>query len=523
MAGLVDVGLRGLLLVLTSLVLGGVVWARLALRVGPRTKPDAAARLALHVTAGAAGLAAVAQIALAAVALAAVGSGPGGWPSWPALETTFAQAAVARAALAGAVGAGALVLARRPARRAAWAALTVGAVALVASSATISHAMARMDGRAVLLALDAAHQVAVAVWVGGLAHLTLWAAQARRGAGAHAPVVRRFSRVAFAAVSALALAGVPLAWLYVGDLGGLLGTAYGVMIGTKALLLVAILTLAGVNFRAVRRTVDAPGIRLFRLVEVELGLAVTVLLAAASLTSLPPATDVTSGRASLAEVGQRFVPAAPRLTSPPIAALLAEADPLMAEQTTRAMVERQWSESNHHWAGVVVLLMGLLAFAERGGVRAARHWPLAFLGLGGLMFVRGDPRAWPLGPAGFWESMRLPDVLQHRTFVLIVVGFGVFEWAVRTGRLPRRPWAFVFPALCAAGSAVLLTHSHAMFDLKEEFLVEVTHVPIGILGSFIGWARWLELRLPQAGPGPGWVWRSGLVVVGALLLFYREP
>jgi putative copper resistance protein D len=62
-----------------------------------------------------------------------------------------------------------------------------------------------------------------------------------------------------------------------------------------------------------------------------------------------------------------------------------------------------------------------------------------------------------------------------------------------------------------------------MFDLKEEFLVEVTHVPIGILGSFVGWARWLELRLPQAGPGPGWVWRSSLVVVGALLLFYREP
>ena len=88
--------------------------------------------------------------------------------------------------------------------------------------------------------------------------------------------------------------------------------------------------------------------------------------------------------------------------------------------------------------------------------------------------------------------------------------------------MPRRPWAFVFPVLCAAGSAALLTHSHAMFDLKEEFLVEITHVPIGILGAFVGWARWLELRLPQAGPGPGWVWRAGLAAVGVLLLFYRE-
>ena len=106
--------------------------------------------------------------------------------------------------------------------------------------------------------------------------------------------------------------------------------------------------------------------------------------------------------------------------------------------------------------------------------------------------------------------------------LLIVAAFGIFEWAVRTGRLARRPWAFVFPMLCAAGGALLLTHSHAMLDLKAEFLVEVSHVPIGVLGALAGWARWLELRLPGSGPAPGRVWRGALVAVGALLLFYRE-
>jgi putative copper resistance protein D len=202
--------------------------------------------------------------------------------------------------------------------------------------------------------------------------------------------------------------------------------------------------------------------------------------------------------------------------------LLRAADPLMTPTGRRLDVERAWSEYNHHWAGVFVLAMGLLACLERAGVRAARHWPLVFLGLAAFLFARNDPRAWPLGPAGFWESMTLPDVLQHRAFVLLIVAFGIFEWSVRTGRLGPRPWSFVFPLLGAVGGGLLLTHSHAMFNLKDEFLTEVTHAPLGMLGAFMSWARWAELRLPDAGAAAGWIWRVCLVAVGALLLVYRE-
>jgi hypothetical protein len=67
---------------------------------------------------------------------------------------------------------------------------------------------------------------------------------------------------------------------------------------------------------------------------------------------------------------------------------------------------------------------------------------------------------------------------------------------------------------------------------------------MGILGVFIGWGRWLEIRLPgperaqldggaRAGAGPalvpGWarrlpglVWSVSMALVGAILLFYRE-
>jgi len=565
MTGFVDVLLRGAILVLASLVLGGVVWTRLILHARPGVAPSAPIVLALRVVAAAAGLLALAQVSTLLVALTALQTAAG-WPLAEFFGTTFARTAVVRIVLALALGFLALALARRPAGPLAWHALGGGALLLVVSSAVLSHAVARVESRTLLLVLDAAHQVAAAVWIGGLGQLTFYAAfrarEVRRprsvGAGAartgtsvgglfeealgsDAPdhhlrertrfdgsgsdddrIIRRFSNLAFCSVMVLIVAGVVLTWQYVGDWAGLVGTAYGVMVLSKVVLLVGILALAALNFRAVRRASEAGTARVPRLVEVELGLGVTVLFAAASLTSLPPAIDVTTDRATVAEVADRFRPTPPRLTSPPVAELIERAEPLMSPVTRREDIERAWSEYNHHWAGFFVLTMGLLAGLERLGVRAARHWPLVLLGLAVFLFLRNDPRAWPLGPAGFWESFALPDVLQHRAFVVLIVAFAVFEWMVRTGRLPARPWGYVFPLLCAIGGGLLLTHSHAMFNLKDEFLTEVTHAPIGLLGAFVGWGRWLELRLPGAGRGPGWLWTACLIAVGLILVVYRE-
>jgi putative copper resistance protein D len=524
MAQFVDVLLRGLLLVLASAAAGGVAWTRLVLRAAPHAKPDEATRLALRATALAAALAVAAQGAVVLLVLGEVSGHAGGVPLAPYFETAFARGALARVALGLVLAALAGMLAIRPGGPAAWSALSVTAVLFVGSAATMSHAAARVADRPALVVLDAVHQLAVATWVGGLVHLVLYAARARRRPDVRdGAVARRFSTLALLSVAVLVASGVALTVKYVAEPAAMVGTAYGVMILSKVVLLVAILGIAAVSYRLVHRaSSEGIGGRLGRLAEVELGLAVTVIFAAASLTSLPPAVDVRADRASVGEVASRFVPAPPRLTSPPVGELLRTADPLMAPTGRRLDVERAWSEFNHHWAGVFVLAMGLLAALERLGLRAARHWPLVFLGLAGFLFVRNDPRAWPLGPAGFWESMTLPDVLQHRAFVALIVAFGIFEWAVRTDRLQRRPWSFVFPLLGAVGGGLLLTHSHAMFNLKDEFLTEVTHAPLGILGAFMSWARFAELRLPDTGPAPGWIWRGCLIAVGLLLLVYRE-
>src|SRR6267142_2834908 len=192
MAGFVDVVLRGLILVLTSVTLA-VVGAG----------------------------AAIAQAAVLLVGLGAVADAHGTWPLAAFFETTFALTATARVILAAAVAALAFTLARRAAPRLAWTALTVTATLLVASSAVVSHAVARVEWRAPLIALDAAHQVAAALWIGGLAHLVLL------GVAGHASppfdvggVVRRFSTLAFRSMAAIVLAGLALTLAYVGDLEG---------------------------------------------------------------------------------------------------------------------------------------------------------------------------------------------------------------------------------------------------------------------------------------------------------------
>jgi copper resistance protein D len=523
-AGFVDVVLRGFLLAFVTVAVGGVAWLTLVLRAEPNAKPNRAVRATLRTVTATALLAAVTQAAVMGLVMMDLGARGGSFSLGAFFDTIFARVTLGRIVLALAIGILALGLAARPAGLGAWAALVGLSAALGLSSAALSHATARLQQRTLLVVLDAVHQLAVAFWVGGLAHLTLHAFRTRAepDPGDRA-IARRFSTLALVSVATLVAAGLALTVFYVGDLAALLGTAYGVMVLSKVALLLGALGLGYLNFRAVRRQGATASTRsLARRAEVELGLGLTILFAAASLTSLPPAVDVGADRATVAEVAARFTPAPPRLVSPPIDDLLRAADPLMAPTGQRKPVERAWSEVNHHWAGLFVLTMGLMAVAERWGFRAGRHWPLVFLGMAAFLFVRNDPRAWPLGPAGFWESMTLPDVLQHRAFVVLIVAFGLFEWAVRTSRLHPRPWAYVFPVLAAIGSGLLLTHSHAMFNLKEEFLAEVAHAPLGLLGAGVGWGRWLELRLPEAGPAAGWIWRLGLVGVGLLLLFYRE-
>ncbi len=415
---------------------------------------------------------------------------------------------------------------------------------ILASTVGTSHAASRLDHQAILIAADAVHQLAAGAWIGGLPYLLLTLRQRNKPMDALI-VSRRFSRLAVVSVISLFGAGLTLSIFYVGSTTALYGTTYGIMLMAKAILFGLVVSLGALNFRLIRNQGrDDWGWlkRLSRISEAEIGIGITALLAAASLTSQPPAVDLVNDRVPLDTITHRLSPKFPSMETPPLETLSPSTRELWKKEHPpgssryEAYVPGQdpyvpptkgdiaWSEYNHHWAGLVVLLMGTLAvFSRYRFFRWARHWPIAFVGLAAFLLLRADPENWPLGPTGFWESFTSADVTQHRLFVLLILLFAAFEWGIQTNRLKARNAALVFPGVCAVGGALLLTHMHAVTNQQEELLAELSHTPIALLAVTAGWARWLELRLPgSASLRAARIWPVCFALIGVVLLLYRE-
>jgi putative copper resistance protein D len=183
-----------------------------------------------------------------------------------------------------------------------------------------------------------------------------------------------------------------------------------------------------------------------------------------------------------------------------------------------------WSEYNHNWVGLMLLVMGTLALVSRTGRwPIVRHWPLIFLALAVFIFMRADPENWPLGPNGFWESFDQIEVVQHRAAALLVVAFAAFEWRVQRNKTGSPLAPLVFPAVCVIGGSLLLTHTHALQNSRDQVLAELSHTPLAVLAVLAGCMRWLELRLPKPDAKiPARLWPVCFMLIGALLLTYKE-
>ncbi|HKW34472.1 MAG TPA: CopD family protein [Candidatus Acidoferrum sp.] len=462
-------------------------------------------------------------------------------------QISLAEISGANFVLAGALGIAAslmiVVLSMRP-RAGSASTLLFPAAAIVASSVLTSHAMARLEYRLPLVLVTALHQLATAAWLGGLPYLLIAIRRASSPELAR-KLSARFSQLAVVSVAVLASAGLILSFSYVASFKAIYGTSYGAMVATKAILFGLLLLLGVLNFQLVRRG-EASSIlaSLKRFGEAEIGIGITVILVAASLTSLPPAVDLLQDRVPASEVFARMTPRPPRFSSPAMKDLPEDvyaAQKLAFESgalTTESFVpgqsgtrpntssEKAWSEYNHHWAGIIVLSVGLLALlAQAGKISWASNWPLLFLGLSVFLFLRSDPEVWPLGPNGFWVTFADPEVLLHRIFAGLVIALAVFEWRVQTGRVASSNVRLVFPILVAVAGALLLTHSHSLGNIKEEVLAELSHIPLAILAVMAGWSRWLELRLPAENHARAWLarlWPVCITLIGVFLLNYRE-
>lgn len=533
--GFLSVVLRGFTLAAQSVTIGGLGFLlMLVWPLGPQLGADGAAleRRALRLVFLASCALVVAET-LAAAALTVMLAGT--------LEIPVHEAAGARAVavdlMAAAIAAVIAFAARRgqsggaPIRSAA----PVLAALLLGVQAGATHAVSQFESATALSAAEFLHMLGAGVWIGGIPYFLMTLADLSDPA-ARAAAGRRFSFMSVGAVAALLSGGVLMAVYYLDAPAALYGTSYGVMLSAKMLLLLGLLFLGALNFLAVRRLKEEPAgplLRTRRFAETEIGVGLTVLFCAASLASLPPSRDLPNDRASLSEIVNRLEPRLPvRLDSPDFETVSAALPPEALKnlppgaQPPRTPADIAWSEYNHHWAGLFVLAMGALALLERVSRRAApyaRHWPLVFLGLAGFLFLRADEMVWPLGRLGLIESLRDPEIAQHRLLTLLIVVFGLFEWQVRLGRI-KAAWAsYVFPVSVAIAAAFLLTHSHALSNPKEETLIEITHTPLALAGVMAGWSRWLELRLDgESKKIAGFVWPVAFMLVGLMLVFYRE-
>jgi copper transport protein len=164
----------------------------------------------------------------------------------------------------------------------------LGAAAALASFALSGHVVTA-GPRWLTVPVLLAHTTAAAFWVGAL--LPLHRALRHLGEEA-APILQRFSGIAIGAVAVLVAAGLVLAVLQVGSIGGLVGTTYGLILLAKLALVAGLVALAAINklrlTPALARGKPGAATALRRTIAAEIGLALAIIVATAALGTTPP-------------------------------------------------------------------------------------------------------------------------------------------------------------------------------------------------------------------------------------------
>jgi len=421
-----------------------------------------------------------------------------------------------------------------------WCTALVLSAGALGSRALASHATALASQSSVAVAVDLLHRLAAASWIGLLIHVRLLLGslrelQADTGTPLLSRVVGRITPIAIISAGILGATGLYNASRHLDSLWALVASPYGLTLVAKLLLILPVAIAGSLNFLVIRpalRGVAAaragagplgrgPADLLRSLVEVEVAAGAAVLALAAVLGSVPPAVDDPVGTLTPARLADMFHPRTPPTSSPGLGP-----GPWPALQQTPD--DYAYSVFNHAWAGAALLVMALGSFLEslRGGsLRWARSWPLVFVALAVFLFIRNDPEAWPFGPVGFLESMRIPEMVQHRLAVVLLLALGWVEHAGRTGQLGSSRWAYVFPVLCLAGGLMLFSHSHdlGVTASDTQTYIYVQHAMMGVLALLAGLCRWFQLRRHEEGRWLGRLWSLFVFLLGLqMFLFYKE-
>jgi copper resistance protein D len=184
------------------------------------------------------------------------------------------------------------------------------AAALILAPAFSSHAAAG-EGiwLVVQLCADALHLLAASAWLGGLPALAIFLAWILRLDHPWVTVVfkettRRFSFLGCVCVTVVLATGLFNAWILIGAVPPLLGTAYGKLLLVKLVLLLPLLAVAAINLRKLkpgilmlgeRSSIPRLGELLWRLkrnVRTEAGIGACILLVVGFMGVTPPARHI---------------------------------------------------------------------------------------------------------------------------------------------------------------------------------------------------------------------------------------
>jgi Na+/glutamate symporter len=189
-----------------------------------------------------------------------------------------------------------------------------------------------------------------------------------------------------------------------------------------------------------------------------------------------------------------------------------------------------YSEFNHRFAGLFVLLFGL---AELGHALRYRvpFWtrlvlPSALGVIGAYLLIWSDHEAWPIGSLSFAQTFfgQDPEIIQHKFYGVFGTTAAVSETFRRIGWAQHPAWAAPLMFLGLVGALLLFFHSHGNHPANDA--IELHHTLLGSLGvgaavsnAMVSWTSGTSSHAVRR-----WevAWAGFVIVMGIQLLLYFE-
>ncbi|HEY6126804.1 MAG TPA: hypothetical protein VIW23_01355 [Candidatus Acidoferrum sp.] len=203
-----------------------------------------------------------------------------------------------------------------------------------------------------------------------------------------------------------------------------------------------------------------------------------------------------------------------------------------AKLQAKLLADKNESERNHHIAGFFLVMAGFFVLFQsslRKRWPVVKYvWPLCFLLAGIFVMIWSDTELWPFGHRHWLEALQNNrEVLQHKIFAILLLALGAVEWQRVRGILVAAWSAWVFPVAAIFGSVILVFHQHeggmvGPHHMETMARIQTQHLGYTACGVGIGLVKGLTESSPYISAITAKMWPSLLLLLGVLLMFYRE-